>query len=1197
MANNKKNIIFSAETSEFRKEIEEASRSIKSLNNELKLNKEELKNSSDNTSLLEEKIDLLNKEYTEQAKIVENTYRQYEKAVEMYGKNSKEAENLKNKLIQAETKQQSLANQIEDTNNQLIKQKDNFITLGSALTTTGKQLEDAGNKISSVGNTLSKFSAVATAGVVAVSKSAIDFESAFTGVEKTVDATESQLASLREEILEMSKEIPSSAVEISSVAEAAGQLGIQTDNIISFSKAMIDLGNSTNLAADEAASELAKFANITEMSQKDFDRLGATIVDLGNNYATTEADIVSMSMRLAGAGHQVNLSEAEILGLATALSSVGIEAEMGGSAISKAMVKMQNAVELGGEKLNVVLKKTGLTLRQLELMSANDSKGFKELSQSIGMTSTEVKNLITAGTNLEDFAKVSGMTAEQFKKAWKEDAAGALSAFIQGLGNAEEKGDSAIALLTEMGLTEVRLRDSLLRAANAGTLFSDAINTGTKAWEKNVALTNEADKRYSTTESQLKKLKNEVIAMAIELGDELLPSIIDIVQNSKPLLNSIASLIKGFSELDDQTKQNIIKMGAFSIAAGPVITVTGKIISSIGKTATSIGSLTTAIGMAKNGLSTASTGASLFGSTIAALSNPTTLAIVGITALTAAVTAYCLKQEEETIAMGKNLKAIQEQNQSRKDLINTQKEQLSANLGEISNTETLWNELKQITDENGKIKDGYEKRANFIITELSSALGTEITLNGDIINGYQTLQEEIDKTILKKKAEVIVSSQEEAYTEALNNRSKAYEELIELQEDFSKAHSTWLSSSGRESAQAKMQMDILNNSIKEQSILIDGYADDIANYEYNLQLMQTNTTESLEELVNRNMIAYQVEASSRDEALQKQIEITVMEIDTNKRKYEQMIADADMGNATMYQNQITANQNQLQALAEQLVAMTSTVTELTPAQLEAWTLLSEGSKNAYYNAISQLPPETQKQISAVTGVINLDTSVETASKNLGTDSTKLFVQAINPMQSGTVEELRKITAEIDNNTEVERASGDLGWGARENFLIKADGETTGKNYDEGIQRGIDNNQGGIFNSIWSLGSRMLSSLQQIFDSHSPSRETEKFGKYYDEGLIVGIISSKEKVLAAVTDLGESALETLHQVLDSEENQMFIKTNLEDFSTDDTNNLLTDGVVTRLQPKTIIANFYPQQMSEDELERCEKYIAEKWGAEL
>ena len=101
------------------------------------------------------------------------------------------------------------------------------------------------------------------------------------------------------------------------------------------------------------------------------------------------------------------------------------------------------------------------------------------------------------------------MSAEEFKKAWKNDAAGALTAFIQGLGHAEDKGESAITMLTEMGLTEVRLRDALLRAANAGELFNNAISTGTKAWKENTALSKEVNKRYKTTESQMKMLKND----------------------------------------------------------------------------------------------------------------------------------------------------------------------------------------------------------------------------------------------------------------------------------------------------------------------------------------------------------------------------------------------------------------------------------------------------------------------------------------------------------------------------------------------------------------------------------------------------------------------------------------------------------------------------------------------------------------
>lgn len=540
----------------------------KSLQTELKGVNTLLKMDPSNVTLLKQKQDLLNKsiaECKEKLNTLKSTQAQVQEQFDKGKITEEQYRDFQREIEATESKLKSLKNEAKEFGSVMSQQFENV----------GKKVSEVGDKISSAGKKLTVVSAGASAALAGISKNAIDFESAFIGVTKTVDATDEELEKIREGIFDLSESTASSAVDIAAVAEAAGQLGIKTENIIGFSESIVKLGDSTNLTADEAATQLAKFANIMQMSQQNFDKLGSSIVDLGNNFATTEADIVAMAMRLAGAGKQVGLSEGEVLGLATALSSVGIEAEMGGSAISKAMVKMQNAVENGGEKLDDLKKKTGMSLRELELLASNSSMDFKFLCNDIGMTSTEVKNLITAGTNLEDFASVSGMSAEEFKKAWKEDASGALSAFVQGLGNAEEKGESAITMLTDMGLTEVRLRDSLLRAANSGSLFNDAIETGTKAWDENIALTNEATKRYASTESKISQLKSTITELCVKLGETLLPIIQSIVAALSKFVNWLTNL--------SPTMQKVILVVVGLLAViGPLLLTIGKFVFAIG---------------------------------------------------------------------------------------------------------------------------------------------------------------------------------------------------------------------------------------------------------------------------------------------------------------------------------------------------------------------------------------------------------------------------------------------------------------------------------------------------------------------------------------------------------------------------------------------------------------------------------------
>lgn len=389
--------------------------------------------------------------------------------------------------------------------------------------TVQDKLTGLGSAFTSAGKTLTKNVTTPLVGLGTVAtKAAIDFESAFTGVRKTVDATEEEFAALSKGIKEMSGVMPQSASEIAGVMEVAGQLGVRgTDNLLQFTKTMVMLGDATNLSSEEAATSIARVMNIMGTSGEDVSRFGATIVDLGNNFATTESEIVAMTNRLAAGGKLAGLTEAELMALATAMSSVGIEAEAGGTAMTQTFNEIEKAVANGGESLN-------------------------------------------------EFARVSGMTSQEFATAWKTAPITALQSFITGLGKLDERGESAVLVLDELGLTGIRQSNMLKSLGLASDLLADSIDTANKAWEENTALVNEAETRYGTTESKLAMLRNSAQNLAASFGELLTPMLDSLNQ-------MLQKAIGWLSSLTDEQKQVLVDVLSMVATLGPLLLILGKI--------------------------------------------------------------------------------------------------------------------------------------------------------------------------------------------------------------------------------------------------------------------------------------------------------------------------------------------------------------------------------------------------------------------------------------------------------------------------------------------------------------------------------------------------------------------------------------------------------------------------------------------
>lgn len=261
------------DTQPLQKALADVNKSSKDLQTELKQVEKLLKLDPKNTELLTQKQQIL-------GNAIETTR---EKLERLKSAQEQVNEQFKRGEITAE-QYRAFQREVEITEKKLRDLEKSAGIAQKSLADIGESLQKSGDKMSKVGAKLTKN---VTAPIVAVGTTAtaasIQFESAFAGVKKTVDATDEELETLRQGIRDMAKEIPAAATEIAAVAEAAGQLGIETPNILKFTETMIGLGEATNLTAEEGATQFARFANIVGMSQGDFDRLGSSVVALGKS--------------------------------------------------------------------------------------------------------------------------------------------------------------------------------------------------------------------------------------------------------------------------------------------------------------------------------------------------------------------------------------------------------------------------------------------------------------------------------------------------------------------------------------------------------------------------------------------------------------------------------------------------------------------------------------------------------------------------------------------------------------------------------------------------------------------------------------------------------------------------------------------------------------------------------------------------
>lgn len=410
--------------------------------------------------------------------------------------------------------------------------------LTSQLEDTGKGIKEVGESIDTITKPIQYASTALAAGGVASAKFAIDFEDSFAGVKKTVDATPEQLAKIKQGIIDLSTTgidgrgaIPQTATELNELAAAGGQLGISQENIIDFTEVMAQMGSATNLVGEEGAATLARFQNVMGVGQNEIRNIGSAIVDLGNHSATTESEIAEMALRMGKYGSSVRMSAADVLGYSAALSSLGIEAQMGGSAIGRTWLSVETAVASGGE---------GLT----------------------------------------KFAKYSGKSAEEFKEQWNTDSSGAFNGLLKGLQSAE----NLTVALDDLGINNTQDIQAMMALVNGYDLVTESVNRSNTAYQENTALQEEFNAKNETTASKLANTKNNIIEAARSIGETMLPSIQD-------ASTTVADFAKGLSQMDDEQKRAVVNTGATVIAIGAISKVSAGAIKGVGGIVEAVGNI------------------------------------------------------------------------------------------------------------------------------------------------------------------------------------------------------------------------------------------------------------------------------------------------------------------------------------------------------------------------------------------------------------------------------------------------------------------------------------------------------------------------------------------------------------------------------------------------------------------------------
>ena len=943
-------------------------------------------------------------------------------------------ETIKNGGKISQENYRNLQREIINTENKLKDlqvQASKWTQAGDKLEAFGTKVTNISSKIDNLGNTLTTS---LTLPILAIGTAAIttgnDFEAQMSRVQAIAGATKEELELLTNQAIDLGAETSFSATEAASGMENLASAGFSTNEIMEAMPGLLDL-------AASSGAELATASEIAASAIRGFGLEASQSSHVADVFAEASArtnaqveDMGEAMKYVAPVAKTVGLSIEETAAAIGIMSDAGIKGSQAGTTLRSGLTRIVKPT-----------KQVKEAMEELDVEFYNSDGTMKSL--------TEIIDTLQKST--------SGLTDKVKNQAL-----------------AQIFGTEALS--------------GMLALVNRGSSDLDSM---TKSFENcDGAAQDMADTMLDNTKGSIEELSGSLESAGIAIQKALAPEI-------KDLAKWIQDLVDDFNDLSDEEKQNIVRTGLLVAAIGPAIKILGKLGTGLGTVTKGAGTFTKAVGLIGKTTTTAfaqaSKGTQNLASAFTFLTSPAGLATLAIGAVTAAVIYLASKQAEESKKVkefAEDMKSYRESYEQYNDSID---KTTNANLAQIDSVQRLREELKTLVDENGKVKDGYKSRVDFILNELNEALGTEYQLNGNIIQSYKDLQDEIGETIEKKKAEIILNSKEEKYTNAINTEAEAVEKLKTARENL-----------GMSYEDAKKKVEDYYTAVKEGTISMDNAIAQSKEIE-NLKTY-ISAYEDSEKVVKQcvedkksyeNDYALFVEGKYSEigktitnstknwiDASIKEIENGLVTEQQNLNKYKELYETT--GSEVALQQKEQAEQN-LQALADELASRTTTIDQLGAQEVIAWQTLANNSYDVYKETLKKMSPEMQAEIQRITGVLINDTTVETEAGALAG---------------------RVVTA-MDRKT---------------------DAIETGKNIVKGLKEGIEDKilNTELMKSSSTLADNMIKKMNLSAGVQSPSKYTRKTGRYVDEGLILGIKDKEKEVLNTASKLSSNLVKKINK---------------------------------------------------------------------